>query len=470
MVALASRMVHLSDSITNYKKLGEGLMKNDTIPGPRGHWLFRSLFDYFRDPPRFLMQMRQEYGDIAHFKFFIKDAYVIFDPQLIGEVYITQNSKFIKNRLFWNSVKEIFGKGLLTNEGDSWKKQRKIAAPSFQPKNIANYFNFMVELTDEMLGQWQPGDTIKAHEEMMLLTADIVAKALFDSTTKGRGQKLLEAIIEIEHMIPRRVSRPHPIIHRLPLPSNRRYKQLVNIIEQEILSFIDEHDSVDHERNTLLKHLMDATYEDGSKMSRKQLRDEVINVFLAGHDTTAITLSWSFYALSKHPEIQRKLVKELRDVLGASLPTMEKFKDLKYTRQVILESLRLYPAAYVMGRESTEDVQLGNHRIPKGAAVLISPYVMHRMPEYFDEPEAFKPERWTEEFKKALPKHVYIAFGGGPRVCIGEHFSMMEAVIILAMVYQRFSLKYEGEDPPEYFASVTLPPKHGMPVQLIPQG
>ncbi|MDX1452994.1 MAG: cytochrome P450 [Oleiphilaceae bacterium] len=441
-----------------------------TINGPKGRFVFGNLFDYVADAPQFLSGLQHSYGDIALFHLGRQPFYAVFDPELIGQVYVGQHEKFIKNRRFWDNVREIFGKGLITNEGESWKRQRKIAAPSFQPKSIARYVESMVTIADHYLDQWPLGKTLNAHDQMMLLTADIVAKALFGATTGDHGKKLLSAIQEIEHIVPRRVARPFRFLNRLPLPSNIRYKALVKEIEQEVFAFIEEHEREgDAGRSTLLQHLMNARYEDGSRMSHQQLRDEIINVFLAGHDTTAITLSWAYYLISMHPEVEARMVAELDQVLGGAPPTVETLRELTYTKQVIQECLRLYPAAPVMGREALQDVQLGTYTIPKGSAVLISPYVMHRLERYFDEPDKFKPERWTEAFQKSLPRHVFIAFGGGPRVCIGEHFSMMEAMVILCRVYQRFKLRYVGKPNPRYFVSITLPPRDGMPIEVTPR-
>lgn len=437
------------------------------VAGPEGRFLVGNLIEFFNDPPQFLSQLQRHYGDVVRFRMGRRQVYALFDPELIGQVYIGQHDKFIKNRAFWNNVREIFGNGLLTNEGESWKRQRRIAAPAFQPRSIATYFEQMVALTEARLAEWPENETFNAHDEMMLLTADIVAHALFGAATGEHGARLLETIQQIEHMIPVRMKRPFNVLNRLPLPSNQRYRRAVQIIEEEIFAFIEEHEQQrDSERNTLLQHLMNARYDDGSRMSRQQLRDEVLNVFLAGHDTTAITLSWSFYLLSQHPEAARKLQEELDAVLGDGPFTYDKLPRLTFTKQVIQESLRLYPAAHVMGRETTEPVQVGDYSLPKGCTVLISPYVMHRLEKYFPEADKFKPERWTETFTKSLPRHVFVAFGGGPRVCIGEHFSMMEAMVILALVYRRFDVHYAGHGAPAYFASITLPPRDGMPVQV----
>lgn len=445
-------------------------MHATSVEGPKGRILLGNLIEFFSDPPRFLTRLQREYGDIARFRMGNRDVYALFDPELIGQVYLGQHDKFIKNRAFWNNVKEIFGDGLLTNEGASWKRQRRIAAPAFQPRSIATYFDQMVALTEARLASWAPNARLNAHDEMMLLTADIVAHALFGAATGSHGTVLLETIQRIEHMIPQRMKRPFRFLNQLPLPSNQRYRRAAKTIEAEIFACIEEHEQqADAQRNTLLQHLMNARYDDGSKMSRKQLRDEVLNVFLAGHDTTAITLSWSFYLLATHPEAEQTLCAEIEAVLGDGPFSYDQFKSLTFARQVIQESLRLYPAAHVMGREAIEPVQLGDYQLPKGCTVLISPYVMHRLEKYFDDAEQFKPERWTDAFSKSLPRHVFIAFGGGPRVCIGEHFSMMEAIVILVTVYRRFHLQYEGDEPPAYFASITLPPRDGMPMRAQPR-
>lgn len=434
-------------------------------PGPKGHWLLGSLGPYSSEPIAFLQAQTERYGDFVHFKLVNNDAYSITDPELIREVYLNQHTCFVKNRFFWGHVTEIFGRGLLTNEGESWKVQRKLAAPAFQRRSISCYMDCMIDFTQSMLDDWEEGEQRSLHDEMMRVTADIAAKTLFDKSLEQGGQRILEAVHRIEEQIPIRLRRPFFFLDKLPLKNNRIYRENLNILDQEIHAFIEAETRAPEPSNTLLSMLMSARYEDGSGMSRQQLRDEVISIFLAGHDTTAISLSWTAYLLSQHPEIKARMLQEIDTVLGGRQPGFDDLAQLKFTRHVLKESMRLYPAAYMTGRDVYEDVELGGYTLRKGAMVFISPAVMHRLPQYFPEPDVFNPDRWDSLDERAL-RFVYIPFGGGPRVCIGEHFSMMEAMTLLSMIYQRFDLQYAGKAPEGAMLSATMVPRQGMPMRL----
>ena len=438
---------------------------NNYPPGPKGNWALGSLPDFAADPVKFLAKVEKEFGPYTYFKLVNEHTYFLCSPELIKEVYLTQHTKFIKNHRFWSRLTEIFGRGLLTNEGQSWKVQRKLAAPAFQRRSISSYFDCMVKFSEAMLDKWDDGDQRSLHDEMMLITADIAATTLFNKSLEEGGQRTLDAMHKLEEQITIRIKRPFYFIDKLPIKNNRIYRDNLNILDEEINGFIEGYEKDPNENPTLLSMLMDARYDDGSRMSRKQLRDEVISIFLAGHDTTAISLSWAAYLLSSHPEIKAKMLAEIDAVLDGKSPTFEQLTQLSYTKNVLREAMRLYPAAYLTGRDSIEDVKVGDYVIPKGATVFISPAVMHRLPEYFPEPDEFKPERWDAINEKDL-KYIYIPFGGGPRVCIGEHFSMMEAMTILAMMYQRYDIEYNGTAPEGYMLSATMVPKQGMPVSL----
>ncbi len=436
-------------------------------PGPKGHWLLGSLPDFVRDIPAFVVSMRAEHGPVVRFRLLRGTNYLISDPTFIGEVLNGQHEKFIKNRGFWQHFTEIFGQGLLTSEGDTWRTHRKLAAPAFQPKRLAHYVDLMVEHTNRLLKAWQPGTERNVHDDMMQLTAEIIAKALFNVELADDNHRLRDAVHALESQIAIRMVRPFLFLDAMPLPNNLRYWWTLRYIERRVMGFIAEHRKHPDDQRSLLAMLMAARYEDGSPLSDKQLRDETVTLFLAGHDTTAITLSWAFYLLSQHPHYWSALREEWQQVLGDQPPTWETLQQLPLTRGVIRESLRLYPAAYLFGREPVEPVEIGGYRIPKGVGVVISPYVMGRHPDYFESPERFWPERWTPAFEKQLPRYAFMPFGGGPRTCLGEGFAMMEAMTLLMGVGRRFSLIYEGATPPVPLPSITLPPRDGLKMRLV---
>lgn len=441
-----------------------------TLPGPKGHFLLGSLKPFAVDLLNFLMTSRQDYGDFVHFKLATVDSYLVSRPHLIRQVLVTDQDKFIKNRSFWKHFTTLFGRGLLTNEHQSWRIHRKLSAPAFQPKRIANYAEFMVGYTKAMLSRWENGLSVDLHDEMMEVTAKIVAKALFDAELGDHNEQLLEAMHTVEGMIPIRMMRPFAWQDALPVPSNIKYWKALRKLNQLVDGFILHHkeeESKGRASHSLLSVLMQARYDDGSCLSNKQLRDEVITLFLAGHDTTAITLSWAFFLLSQHQDKLANVEEELERELAGRDPGWDDLKTLTYIRSVIKETLRLYPAAHLIGRETIEEVELDGVKIKKGSTVLMSPWVMGRDAEYFDEPLSFKPERWTPEFEKGLPKGVYFPFSAGPRVCIGEGFAMMEAVLLLAVIAQEYRLECVDRDAVEPFASITLVPKHGVKMRAV---
>lgn len=442
-------------------------MNMAVIKHHRGAPILGSAIDLFSDPPKFFAEKYEKYGEVFSFNIASSKVIAIFDPDLISEMLVTKHQDFIKNRVFYDNVKEVLGNGLLTNEGESWKTQRKLASPSFRPRSVSSYIDSMIELSEAEVSTWINGSRIDAHNKMMSLTAEIITKIIFNTSTGGKGKKLLEAIVEAEHLIPGRCMRPHPIIHKLPIPSNFRYQKCLDILETEVMSFISEAKESETDYPTLLSNLMNAKYDDGSSMEPKQLRDEIINIFLAGHDTTAITLSFTFYLLSQNPDVEKKMTDELDSVIGDGPLNATMLDKLTYTKKVIKESMRFMPATWGFGREAAVDTTLGEHKIKKGTSIYISPFQMHRIEKYFDAPLEFKPERWTEEFTKSLPKHVYSPFGGGPRVCIGEHLSLTETLIILATVYKNCRLVYEDSKPPELVAAAVLTPKNGMPMAVF---
>lgn len=454
--------IHLKTEITVIKMTKTSPAASNRAPGPKGHWLLGSLREFISDTLGFLNRLRSDHGQVARFRLVRGINYLISDPTLIGEVLLHQNDRFIKNRGFWRHYYGIFGRGLLTNEGESWKQHRKLAAPAFQHKRLAHYVDYMVQYTERMLDKWRPGEVRNIHEDMMQITAEIVTRALFNVEFNDKDNGLRDAVHMLETQISVRLGRPFMFLDYLPSPNNIRYWQALRVIEGQVAQFIEQHRRAPGDQRTLLSMLMEARYEDGSPLSNQQLRDETITLFLAGHDTTAITLSWTFYLLSQHPHYWQLLRQEWETVLQGRVPAWDDMALLTLTRGVIRESLRLYPAAYLIGREPLEDFDIGGYRIPKGAGVLVSPYVMGRDANFFPQPEAFFPERWTPEFEKALPRYAFMPFGGGPRTCIGEGFAMTEAMVVLLLIGRRYTLTYADAQPPVPLPSITLPPKFGM--------
>ena len=432
-------------------------------PGPKGQFLLGNLPDFGRDMLSFFMDCAREYGDVVSLRLAGFPACLLNHPKHFEYVLITNHRNFIKHSFFWRHVTTLFGESLLTSEGDSWLRRRRLAAPAFQHERIANYGRAMVDDAERMLERWREGEVRDIHQEMMHLTMEIVTKTLFDIELAGEAADEVGAAFDMANAeIASRFRRPFKIPDSIPLPSNLRYRRAVRRLDELVYGIIKERRSDQSDRGDLLSMLMAARDEDGSRMSDQQLRDEVITLFLAGHETTALVLSWTWYLLSQHPEKEAKLLSELDRVLGERKPSVEDMSQLSYTGMVVHESMRLYPPAYAFGREAVADCEIGGYHIPRGTTLFLSPWVTHRDERFFKKPEEFEPERWENNLIKRLPKLAYLPFGGGPRVCIGNSFAVMEATLLLATIARKIKLRLAANQAVVPFPSITLRPLSGM--------
>ena len=393
-------------------------------------------------------------------------AVLLSHPDDVECVLVGAHEDFVKNRFFWRQVTAIFGKGLLTNEGEDWLRHRRIAAPTFATRRVNDFADTMVRLTSEMLDTWTPGEVRNAHADMMSLTLRIAAKTLFDASVEEDVAAMDDALNDIAGEITARFSRPFVIPDAVPLPGHIRYNRALRRIETIVMRIIAERRRRPGDRGDLLSALMRARYDDGQLLPDKQLRDEAVTMLLAGHETTALALSWTIHLLSQHPAVDERLSAEVHTVLGSRLPNAEDLARLTYTGQVVIEAMRLYPPAWLIGRETVKDCEIGGYHVPSGTTVFVSPWITHRDPRFFDDPVSFRPGRWTPEFIRQLPRFAYMPFGGGPRICIGKSFALMEANLILAAMVQRFRFQWSGDRPITPSPSITLRPKGGVPVRL----
>jgi cytochrome P450 len=437
--------------------------------GPKGHLLIGNLLEFDRDPLKFLLRCTREYGDVVYLSALGMPLYLINHPDLIERVLVTDNRNFIKDKgMRIRSLRRLFGNGLLTSEGEFWIRQRRLAQPAFHRERIAGYGEVMVESTERMINNWRPGETRDIHQDMMHLTLEIVVKTLFGGDSSVESNDVGQALDVIANHFASQSVYVMPLSF-LPTPGQLRLERAIKQLEKIIHQILRMRRDRLQERNDLLTLLLQARDEDGSRMTDQQLRDEVMTLFLAGHETTALALSWSWYLLAQHPEVERKLVDELKATLNGSSLTVADLRRLRYTEMVVKESMRLYPPAWVLGREAIRGFEMDGYSIPSGAQLMISPWLMHRDPRYFDQPEEFRPERWASEQIKQLPKYAYFPFGGGPRLCIGNSFAMMEATMILATIAQRFHLELATSHRVLPLPSITLRPKNGVTVFVIPR-
>jgi cytochrome P450 len=430
-------------------------------PGPKGRLLGENLREYARDPLGFLSGCAREHGDVVRLRFMGQTFYLLSNPDLIEYVLVENNRNFSKTRLLRRN-RRLLGEGLLTSEGEFWRRQRRLAQPAFHRKRVAAYGEVMVAFAERSLEGWRDGETIDVHEEMMRLTLEVVAKCLFDADVRAEANDVGRAMkVALEDFSSQR--RLIRIPKSIPTPHNLRFERAARRLDEIVRAIIEEHrKGGDEDRGDLFSMLMLAEDESGQRMTDKQLRDEVMTLFLAGHETTANALSWAFWLLSLNAEADAKLAAELGRVLSGWAPTVANLPNLPYVERILKESMRLYPPAWVMGREAIGECEVGGYRMPTSTTALMSQWVVHRDPRYHHDPERFDPDRWTTEYEEGLPRFAYFPFGGGPRQCIGASFAMTEARLILATIAQRFRMELAPGQRVEPYASVTLRPKAGM--------
>jgi cytochrome P450 len=433
-------------------------------PGPRGSLLLGSTFAYMRDQLSFLTRAVREHGDVVRLRLGNTTTYVLVNPEHIDYVLRSHADNFMKDMMTrW--LIPLVGEGLVTSEGAFWRRQRKLAQPAFQRKEIERYAAMMVEHTERMLESWHDGQVRDLHEDLMHLTLSIVAKTLFDAELGGDASLVGESLEVVMNyfMSPMRW---FGIREWLPLPSTRQYHRAIKRIDDIIYGIIRQRRESGQDPGDLLSRLLAAQDEQGSGMTDRQLRDESVTLMLAGHETTALVLFYTFSLLANSPEAEGRLASELREVLGDRPPTAADVPSLRYTEWVVREAMRLYPPAWGIAREALADCEIGGYHVPKGTQLFMIQWLVHRDPRWFDDPEAFRPERWDHDLIKRLPRCAYFPFGDGPRICIGNHFAMMEAVLILATIARKYRLTIESGQTLELLPSVTLRPRHGLRMRI----
>jgi cytochrome P450 len=437
-------------------------------PGPKPHFLIGNMPLASRDPLSVFEKWAREYGDIFYYRAIWIHVYFLNHPDLIESVLVRNYQNFLKDHVIRKS-RWFFGDGLLTNEGESWLRQRRLAQPAFHRERIAAYAKIMTGYADEMLSSWNAGDSRDVHQEMMQLTLKIVVRALFNVESQGIGQISAAMNVLMRNSVGIRLLLP-PAARFLPTPAMIEFRRSVRQLDETVYRIIAERRKNETDTGDLLSMLTQARDEDGSRMSDKQLRDEVMTFLLAGHETTALALSWSWLLLGQNPEAERKLHEELDRVLAGRTPEFSDLRNLSYTERVIKESMRLYPPVWSLARTVVKDVEIAGYRIPNGANVVMSTWIMHRDPRYFPDPQKFDPDRWLPERSQKLPHFAYFPFGGGPRQCIGNSFAMMEATLLLARIAQRFQFQAVRGHSVVPVPSFTLRPKYGIKMILHARG
>lgn len=436
-------------------------------PGPRRAIPLAGLLAYRKGPLPFFQNLAAQYGDISYFRLGPQEAFFLNHPDYARDVLVTNHQNFFKG-LALQRAKRLLGEGLLTSEGEFHRRQKRLAQPAFHRARVATYAAVMTDYASQAGDRWNDGETVDMSEEMMRLTLGIVGKTLFDADVVSDAQEVGEAMTVVMDLFDT-ISIPFfDLLQKLPLPQLRRFDKAKAKLDAIIFRLIEERRRRKEDRGDLLSMLLLAqdVEGDGGVMTDQQLRDELMTIFLAGHETTANALTWTWYLLSQNRAAETKLHDELDRVLGGRTPTFEDVAQLKYTEMVLTESMRLFPPAWALGRIAQTETEIGGYVIPKKSLVLMSQFVMHHDARFFPDPMKFDPERWTPEARETRPQFSYFPFGGGARRCIGEGFAWMEGILLLATIARRWQMRLAPNHPVVLRPLMTLRPKHGMRMKV----
>jgi cytochrome P450 len=438
-------------------------------PGPRGDPVFGNSRQYARDPFGFLTACESAYGDVVSVDFGPLEAYVLTNPADIERVLVGDHERYRKPEFQADELGRLLGDGLLLSDGETWRKQRDLATPAFDMSRVAGIADTMTRHAEAAVGAWSPGDDLDVESEMARLTVRIIADAMLgidlSEARLGTIQETLDPLGERFEPDPVRFVTPDWV----PTRGNRAFEDAVERLDGVVGDIIAErrgtegHASDDDPPMDLLSILLRA--QNRGEQTDDQLRDEVMTMLLAGHDTTALTLTYACYLLAEHPTAADRVHAELDAVLDGS-PTFADVRSLTYLDRVLQETMRLYPPVYAMFREPLVDVKLGGYRIPAGAAVMCPQWAVHRSPRWWDEPERFDPDRWGRDRAADRPRFAHFPFGGGPRHCIGKQFSLLEAKLVLAVIWRDYRLDYRGDGDLDLQGSLTMHPENGMPMRV----
>lgn len=438
--------------------------------GPKGSWLSGNLMDYRKDPLGFLVDLQKNYGGAAKIRFGPQTMYVIYDPALLKEVLLTKQEHFVKLKAF-QEARLFVGDGVATSHGEKHKRVRRLIQPHFTKAHIQKYALQMVHIVERELRTWKTGERRDLTEDISNITFAIIAKTLFSLEGDGYTRAIREPYELINRMCAERMRLLVSMPLFIPTAKNQAYKSALHALDQGVYDIIKQRRAhPEQEEGDLLSVLMEARNDQGEGMTDQELRDELMIMFIAGHETSANALSWAFSFIMQQPEVERKLYEEWDRVLQGAPPTAATYMQLTYTQNVLWEAMRLRSPSFFTGRSATRDVQIGSIQVKKGQSVLFSPFAIHHNEMYFPDPLTFQPERFENDLLKNIPQFAYIPFGGGPRGCVGNHFAMLEMVIALCMIGQQYRLRLTPGHPPiEMEPLMTLRPKNGIQVVVDPR-
>lgn len=422
-----------------------------------------------RDGPGLLTRSAREYGDLVTLRMGPVWLLFVAGAALVEEVLVTRHEDFAKGRSV-DPFRVLVGNGLFTSDGAFWRRQRRLAQPAFHRQRVAGYGAHMAAYTQRLLDEWRVGETRDVHEDMMRLTLQIVGKTLFDTEVDHAAVGLGRAFAAALQGVNERAHSLVPLPLAIPTRANVKLRTALRTLDATVYGLIAARraDGADH--GDLLSMLLHARDEDGSGMTDRQLRDEAMTIVLAGHETTATALSWAWHLLAQHPQAEARLHAEVDAVLpDGRLPTLDDLPKLRFAEMVFYEALRLYPPAWIFVREAVRDTSLGGQPVRRGTRILLSPYVVHRDPRNFEDPDTFRPERWEGDLQRRLPKGAYFPFSLGQRMCVGNAFALMEAVLIMSSIARRFRLTPAPDASAAVWARATLRPRDGIRMVVHPR-
>jgi cytochrome P450 len=436
--------------------------KNHQPPGPKGLPILGLALDVRNNALGTLQLLAREYGDIVSMPVLRMNRILLNRPEYVQQLLILDHAKLHKSALTKLVVGPVLGQGLLISEGDFWRRQRRLAQPAFHRSRTNEYSPVMVECALERMKHWRAGETRNIAEEMMKLTLEVAVRTLFGTSLAGDSEAIGKAMTFLMRHYLRRARSPWRVPASWPTSANRRARREVEYMDSLIYRIIADRKKDTRPRNDLLSLLMGAMHDDGSQMTERQVRDESMTLFVAGHETTALTLSWTWYLLGQNPAAEARLHEELRAVLAGRPAEVSDLEKLPYLNAVVHESLRLYPPAFIMARMNVETVSVGGYEIPPRSTLLASQWVMHRDARFYEQPEQFMPERWLDGLESRLPPGAYFPFGDGPRRCIGQGFAQLETALVIAAIAQKFRFRLKQGFPVVPEPLVTLRPKYGI--------
>ncbi|HZV01739.1 MAG TPA: cytochrome P450 [Planctomycetota bacterium] len=434
------------------------------LPGPRGTLLLGSLSEFRRDMLGFMTRCAREYGDMSGFRLAHLRVCLVNDPKLIEQVLVQERDRVRKP---WDlrELEFALGKGLLTSEGELWKRQRRLIQPAFTHERIRGYGEIMVRRAQAMVASWKDGEVRDLHADMARVTLEIVCEALFGFDISNQADQIGGALELVMRQFERMFTSTIPLPLWFPTPGNLGARRAIRRMDEVVFGIVARRRASGEQRDDLLGRLLAAQDADGKGMSDQQLRDELLTLIGAGHETTAIALAWTFFLLGRHPDVAARIASDLEALAGP--PSVEDMGKLASTQEVVQESLRLYPPAWGIARENLEPIDLGGYHLERGTQIWLVNWVTQRDPRFFEEPEAFRPERFAPERASRIPKYAYFPFAGGPRSCVGMHFALLEATLVLACVLQKFRIELVPDHPVELQPSVTLRPRYGIRARVF---